>query len=81
MDNVCGWKIDAQTSYTFNKQIIVKIDSASYVNCHLAYGDSLETATNYQSCSEGQSYTIGADQSVYVVAVGTSSAAFMSFEY
>ena len=61
-DDVCSWKIKANTAFFFNKQIRVKIKLAGSVDCHLAFGDSVETATNYKSCYQGAEYTISSDQ-------------------
>jgi len=60
-DNVCAWKIKTVSDYYFNKKITVDIKVASNVNCYVAYGESMLSATSYSTCKAGSSYTIDAN--------------------
>ena len=61
VDSVCSWKLRATSDYYFNKKIRVSVETANNVNCYIAYGDTISSATNYVSCSAGTQLDIDAD--------------------
>lgn len=67
VNDVCAWKIKTTSDFYFNKKIYIKINYASYVNCYLAYGDSLTSATNFKTCSAGNTFEIEANQHIFIV--------------
>ncbi|CDW76129.1 UNKNOWN [Stylonychia lemnae] len=80
-DNVCAWKIKTVSDYYFNKKISVEIKIASNVNCYIAFGESMLKATQYSACKAGSSFVIDANQHVFVIAQGLTTAAQMQFNY
>ena len=69
-DDVCSWKLRAVSEYYFNKQIKVMIETTNGVDCHLANGNTMATASTYIQCQGGKTYYFDANQHVFIVASG-----------
>ena len=80
-NSVCSWKLRSIPEYHFNKQIKIDIETTSSVQCYVANGHDIATSDTYYECTAGKSYTVDADQHVFIVVQGTATGAYMQFSY
>jgi hypothetical protein len=59
--DTCGWRIIADTQYTTEKIIKLKIESVFQVSCFITKGTSIKTVDTESSCAQGTEYTFDAD--------------------
>ncbi len=63
LKDTCGWRIIADTQYTLDKIIKIKIESVYLSNCYIASSSSssIKGAGTETACGQGTEYTFDAD--------------------
>ena len=60
-DDVCSWRLRSISEYYFNKQIKIVVEQTNGVDCHIANGYTIATASSYNQCQGGKTYYFDAN--------------------
>eukprot|EP00347_Sterkiella_histriomuscorum_P006261 403353448 len=80
-DDICSWRIIADSQYVQDKFIRISINTLYQTNCFINAGTSIRSTTSEVSCASGTQYDFDADKSVFIILQGASAGATMQFTY
>ncbi|CDW74466.1 UNKNOWN [Stylonychia lemnae] len=80
-DDVCSWRIIADTQFIQDKFIRITVNTLYQTNCFINQGSSIDTTTSETSCVSNTEYDFDSDTQVFIVSQGLTSGASMTFTY